>query len=77
MLLGVQTLQSSFLHDHVQHQVDCVLCHIDSHDQGIVSLADLTLREAQIFHLSAFADQEYFSCLYPSYQGRSPPRFYS
>ncbi|PCJ42938.1 MAG: hypothetical protein COA71_05445 [SAR86 cluster bacterium] len=77
MLLGIQAVQSSALHDHVAHQVDCVLCHFDSHDQDTLAQADITFAEAQQIRASVFAEPDYFSFLYPSYQSRSPPRFYS
>ena len=35
VLLGLQALQASPLHDHNQHSVDCALCHLQ--------LSDLTL----------------------------------
>ena len=77
MLLGVQAAQSSFLHDHVQHQIDCILCHIDTHDQVALSQSDIKFIDEQIVHSCVFSDQVYFSYHYPSYQGRAPPRFYS
>ncbi|MDG2090464.1 MAG: hypothetical protein P8J61_05050 [Gammaproteobacteria bacterium] len=77
LLLGVQALQNSTIHDHVQHQVDCVLCHFDSHDQVTLSQPDTSFAVEQIAHLSKLSDQVYISYHYPSYQGRSPPRFYS
>ena len=76
MLLGVQAVQGA-LHDHIQHQVDCVLCHFDSHDQDILSQTDIKSVEAQRMHVNVFAATDYYSYFYPSYQGRSPPRFYS
>jgi hypothetical protein len=76
MLLGVQAVQGA-LHDHVQHQVDCVLCHFDSHDQAELPQTDINFVDAQRMHINVFAAPEYFSYFYPSYQGRSPPRFYS
>jgi len=76
MLLGIQTVQGS-LHNHIQHQVDCVLCHFDSHDQDILSQTDIKSVEAQRMHVNVFAATDYYSYFYPSYQGRSPPRFYS
>lgn len=77
MLLGIQAVQNSSLHDHVQHQVDCVLCHIDSHDQLDISQSDIKFIDQQLVHLIELVDQVYFSYHYPSYQGRSPPPFHS
>ena len=77
MLLGVQAVQSSFLHDHVQHQVDCVLCHFDKLDQVTLFKSDIKFTVEQIDHLSEFTDQVYISYHFPSYPGRSPPHFYS
>lgn len=76
-LLGVQAVQNSPIHDHVQHQVDCALCHFDSHDQAIVAQTFVKPFEAKIIYFIEFAEQGYFSSLYPSYQGRSPPHSYS
>jgi hypothetical protein len=76
-LLGVQAVQNSPIHDHIEHQIDCVLCHFDSHDQGIVTQTSTKPFEAKLIYFSVFAEQGYFSSHYPSYQGRSPPHFYS
>ncbi len=76
-LLGVQAAQNSPIHDHIQHQVDCVLCHFDSYDQGIVTQTFTKPFEAKIIHFNVFAEHGYFSSHYPSYQGRSPPHSYS
>ena len=77
MLLGIQTVQSSFTHDHIQHQADCVLCHIDTHDQVTLSKSEIKCIDEHKVTLSIFVDQVYFSSHYPSYQGRSPPLFHS
>jgi hypothetical protein len=76
MLLGIQAVQG-VLHNHVQHQVDCVLCHFDSHDQAELSQADINFVEAQRMHVNVFVAADHYSKIYHSYQGRSPPRFYS
>ena len=76
-LLGVQLVQNSPLHDHIQHQVDCVLCHFDSYDQGIVTQTFTNPFEAKLIHFNVIAEQVYFASHYPSYQGRSPPHSYS
>lgn len=77
MLLGVQTVQNSSVHDHAQHQVDCVLCHFDSNDQVALSQSTIKFTVEQIAHSSESSDQVFISYQYPAYQGRSPPRFYS
>ncbi len=76
-LLGVQAVQSSPIHDHIQHQVDCVLCHFDSHDQGLVVQVFEKPFDLNIVLFSVFSQQDYFSSYYHSYQGRSPPTTYS
>ncbi len=76
-LLGFQAVQSSPIHDHVQHQFDCVLCHFDTHDQATNTQADLHLLQIQSLAPIVFAEADYFSFPYPSYQGRSPPHSYS
>ncbi len=77
LLLGSQVVQSSSVHDHSQHQVDCVLCHYDSHDQAVATQADANLFQAQTTAQTVWAEPEYYSYTYPAYQGRSSPNSYS
>lgn len=35
VLLGLQLLQSSPLHHHTQHSVDCALCHLQFNDVAL------------------------------------------
>ena len=76
-LLGIQVVQSSPIHDHIQHQVDCVLCHFDTHDQASLAQADVSFFQRQGILLTRYVKLDYYSFHYPSYQGRSPPNFYS
>lgn len=77
LLLGVQSVQASTIHDHAQHQVDCVLCHFDSHDQASLAQADFKVFERQGIQFTAFPTHTVYSLHFTPYQGRSPPHFYS
>jgi len=39
VLLGVQLLQASPLHQHTQHSVECTLCHLQSGDAALLQHA--------------------------------------
>jgi hypothetical protein len=76
-LLGIQVVQSSPIHNHIQHQVGCVLCHFDSHDQGLVVQVFEKPFDVNIVLFNVFSEPDYFSFHYLSYQSRSPPTTYS
>ncbi len=72
-LLGVQVVQHSAIHDHAQNIVDCGLCHIDGHDEGLTApLTDLSFGE-QITVYQKTITLLYLTPFYHPYQGRSPP----
>lgn len=76
-LLGVQLAQSSPLHQHTQHTVDCALCHLQLSDDVLPGN-----EFAPAFVPSAApavaAPPRFYSFASPSpYQGRAPPRLFS
>lgn len=76
-LIGVQLVQSSPLHDHTQHSVDCALCHLHFGDDALVQR---NMSVAVIAHSVPYAQylREFYSFNNPSpYQGRAPPRPFS
>jgi hypothetical protein len=78
MLLGVQVIQASPLHDHAQqHSVDCALCHLQFGDDAAVrqapALPVVAAVAAPVVALPGF----YLSSTVSPYQGRAPPRFLS
>lgn len=73
MLIGVQLVQSSPLHDHSKHSVDCALCHLQLGDDSVVQS---THSVAFIAHSIPYAQylREFYSFTSPSpYLGRGPP----
>jgi hypothetical protein len=74
MLLGVQVLQHSPLHNHAHEIVDCAMCHVQTlgddteHEQSLVvsgiAIAILVVTESIAPTLN---------CLCSPYQGRAPP----
>lgn len=73
MLAGVQIVQSSPLHDHTRHSVDCALCHLQLGDDALLQP---TLSVAFIAHNVPYAQylRKFYSFSNPSpYQGRAPP----
>lgn len=73
MLAGVQVAQSSPLHDHARHTVDCALCHLQLGDDASIRPA---LSVAFIAHSVPYAQylREFYSFSNPSpYHGRAPP----
>ncbi|HEY0962013.1 MAG TPA: hypothetical protein VGE69_06625 [Pseudomonadales bacterium] len=73
MLAGAQLAQSSPLHDHTQHSVDCGLWHLQLGDDVLLRP---TLGVAFIAHNIPYAQylREFYSFSNPSpYQGRAPP----
>jgi hypothetical protein len=76
-LIGVQLAQSSPLHQHTQHTVDCALCHLQLSDDVLVHYQ---FAPAFIPNLApaAVAPTPCYSLAFPSpYQGRAPPRLFS
>jgi hypothetical protein len=72
-LFGVQLIQSSPLHNHAQHTVDCELCHMKFSDEALLQP---TLAVAFIAHGIPYAQylREFYSFSNPSpYHGRAPP----
>jgi hypothetical protein len=76
-LVGVQLIQSSPLHDHTQHTIDCALCHLQLSDDTLVrhqfvvpyAVASAPVATAlAIFHPASSPSP---------YQGRAPPRLLS
>lgn len=76
-LVGVQLVQSSPLHSHAQHSVDCALCHLQLSDDTLArhqltptfvpNSAPGTALPAAVYAFSS-----------PSpYQGRAPPTLFS
>ena len=74
MLLGVQLLQHSPLHDHVREVVDCALCHLQTlgddteYEQGF----NLPMVAATTFVVADSVAAPGLSLSSP-YQGRAPP----
>lgn len=75
MLLGAQLAQTSPLHDHTKHTVDCALCHLQLGDDALAQPAPTV---AFIAHHVPYVLElrEFHSSLSPSpYRGRAPPSF--
>jgi len=73
MLAGAQLVQSSPLHDHTRHSVDCGLCHLQLGDDVLLQPSPGV---AFIAHSPPHAQylREFVSFSSPSpYQGRAPP----
>ena len=73
LFAGAQLAQSSPLHDHTQHSVDCALCHLQLGDDALLQP---TLSVAFIAHSVPYAQylREFLSFNNPSpYHGRAPP----
>ena len=72
-LVGVQLVQSSPLHNHAQHTVDCALCHLQLGDDTLVrhSFAAPSRIDSGP---PALAPATFYVSSYPApYQGRAPP----
>lgn len=76
-LAGVQLLQSSPLHDHTQHTVDCALCHLQLGDDTVVRhqlmVPFISVAAPAVAGLPVF----YHSSSPSPYQGRAPPARFS
>jgi hypothetical protein len=73
LLFGAQLAQSSPLHDHTKHSVDCALCHLQLGDDV---QAQSSPGVAFIAHDVPYVQQlrEFHSSRNPSpYSGRAPP----
>jgi hypothetical protein len=76
-LLGVQLAQSSPLHQHTQHSVDCALCHLQLSDDVLVRYQFAPAFAPNVAP-DAVAPTQFYSLSFPSpYQGRAPPRLFS
>jgi hypothetical protein len=76
-LVGVQLMQASPVHDHVQHSVDCALCHLHFGDDTLVRHT-LTVPFRAATAPVAIALSPFYASSSPSpYQGRAPPRLFS
>ena len=76
-LVGVQFLQSSPLHDHTQHSVECAVYHLSFSDDA---LFDRNVAVAAIARSVPYSQylQDFYSFGNPSpYQGRAPPLAFS
>ncbi len=76
-LVGVQLVQSSPLHDHTQHTVDCALCHLQLSDDTLVRHQFMVPFKAASTPVSTTLPQFYLSSSPSPYQGRAPPRLFS
>ena len=76
MLLGVQLLQASPLHQHAQHSVQCTLCHLQSGDAALLQHPlDLSLiTPAGVTGSHAVAAPATAARLH--YQSRAPPSYF-
>jgi len=73
-LLGVQLVQNSPLHNHLQHTVDCALCHFQlSDDTEHSPQVQLAFEEGHHYEVPA-ATRAAFDHDPSPYQGRAPPR---
>jgi hypothetical protein len=78
MLLGVQLLQHSPLHDHAREIVDCALCHLQSLGDDTEHEQSFTLAVLAVTAIIAIEDIAAPISSVPSpYQGRAPPRLLS
>jgi hypothetical protein len=76
-LAGVQLIQSSPLHDHTQHTVDCALCHLQLGDDTLVR-HQLMVPFVAVAAPAATALPVFYFVSSPSpYQGRAPPTRFS
>ena len=76
-LVGVQVAQSSPLHNHAQHSVDCALCHLQLSDDVLVRL-QYTPTFVPNSAPNVLVPAPFYSFSSPSpYQGRAPPLFFS
>ncbi len=76
-LVGVQLAQSSPLHKHAQHSIDCALCHLQLSDDVLVR-HQFTPVFAPNAAQNLVAPAPFYSFSSPSpYQGRAPPLLFS
>ena len=76
-LVGVQVAQSSPLHQHTQHTVDCALCHLQLSDDVLVHYQFAPTFVPSLAPEAAALTQ-FYSLSSPSpYQGRAPPPLFS
>jgi hypothetical protein len=76
-LLGVQVAQSSPLHQHTQHSVDCALCHLQLSDDVLVRYQFAPAFVPSLAQAAVALTQFYSSASPSPYQGRAPPRLFS
>jgi hypothetical protein len=73
VLVAVQLVQASPLHEHSSHSIDCGLCHLPAVDDPraqqapVAAISDLPV---QLLHSAALCFSSH--CSVP-YQGRAPP----
>ena len=72
-LLGVQLIQSSPLHNHTVHTVDCALCHLQLSDDTLVRYQSEVPYKAASAPVVAAAPVVYLSASPSPFQGRAPP----
>jgi hypothetical protein len=77
MLVGVQLVQSSPLHDHSQHTVDCALCHLQLSDDTLVRHQFMVPISITTAPIAVVLPIFYVSSSPSPYQGRAPPRLFS
>jgi len=78
MLLGVQLLQHSPLHDHAREIVDCALCHVQALGDDTEHEQSFTLPTVAVTAVLAVKSLAAPISTLPSpYQGRAPPRLLS
>jgi hypothetical protein len=76
-LVGVQLAQASPLHNHVQHSVDCALCHLQLGDDVVVRV-QVTAAFIPNAAPQPVTPAPFYSFTSPSpYQGRAPPVLFS
>jgi hypothetical protein len=76
-LVGVQLAQSSPLHNHAQHSVDCALCHLQLSDDVLVR-HQFTPLFVPNSAPNRVTPAQFYSLSFPSpYQGRAPPLLFS
>jgi len=75
LLLGVQLLQASPLHQHTQHAVECPLCHLQAGDTALLQQAPALPFVAGTAPIGDFKVIFAVSTTTSTYQSRAPPAY--
>jgi hypothetical protein len=75
LLLGVQLLQASPLHQHTQHAVECTLCHLQAGDTALLQQAPALPFVAGTAPSGTLLVAFAISTTTSPYQSRAPPPY--